>query len=513
MVRVIPHALLALSSVIGTTSAASHARASSQSCNKVQYHFPAGTGKNDPRAEAVKQAYVREWNEYYKYAFPQDDLEPLTHNGTDDLFGWGASVVDGIDTAVVMGLTDIVEKQLKHIAATDFTKSATIVNFFDINIRYIGGLLSAYDLIKSGEFPNPYDQDLVEMLLTQATRLAKAISPVFETATGLPAATMNFTSGEVIQSTTSVHGKSYNSTNTAQAGTLILRAQKAEEYLLKPSPAPAFPGLVGTELDTSTGQFITFDGGWEAGVDSFIEYLIKGYVYDRDDTLYAIDEGFLLDEDGNIMWTMDDYACFAGGNLLLGGHYLDRPEITALGIKVADSCHRWYNATLTGLGPSSKDHSLYPCYSTVQHGAHQATGIGWYNASNQPYDPEYNNATYRAQGAKLGYFIEDPSYRSYPEPLESIFYAYRVTGDTRWQQYNWEIFNALDTARSKAVPYAEISDVNKPYGGTLINYVSSFYFAEVLKYLYLTFAEPDVVSLDKYVFNTECHPFTIKTPC
>lgn len=116
----VANALLALS-IAGSVSAVPHARASSQTCNKVQYNFPAGTGKNDSRAEVVKQAYVREWNQYYKYAFPHDDLEPVTHNGTDDLFGWGASVVDGIDTAVVMGLTDIVKVQLKHIAATDFT--------------------------------------------------------------------------------------------------------------------------------------------------------------------------------------------------------------------------------------------------------------------------------------------------------------------------------------------------------------------------------------------------------
>jgi mannosyl-oligosaccharide alpha-1,2-mannosidase len=92
-----------------------------EACNRIQYDFPSGTNKNDPRAEAVKKAYVREWNEYMKYAFPNDDLMPLSHNYTNDLFGWGASVVDGIDTAIVMGLTDIVEQQLKHIASVDFT--------------------------------------------------------------------------------------------------------------------------------------------------------------------------------------------------------------------------------------------------------------------------------------------------------------------------------------------------------------------------------------------------------
>lgn len=30
--------------------------------------------------------------------------------------------------------------------------------------------------------------------------------------------------------------------------------------------------------------------------------------------------------------------------------------------------------------------------------------------------------------------------------------------------------------------------------------------AETLKYLYLLFSEDDVISLDKFVFNTEAHP-------
>lgn len=157
MVPGLPHALLALA-VLGQASAApSHAR-SSATCGTVQFDFPAGTNKNSPRAEAVKEAYVREWNEYSEYAFPNDDLLPITHTYTNDLFGWGATVVDAIDTAVVMGLTDIVEQQLKHIASVDFTyvsnsligvfmtviliserKSAYLVDFFDVNIRYIGG--------------------------------------------------------------------------------------------------------------------------------------------------------------------------------------------------------------------------------------------------------------------------------------------------------------------------------------------------------------------------------------
>lgn len=39
----------------------------------------------------------------------------------------------------------------------------------------------------------------------------------------------------------------------------------------------------------------------------------------------------------------------------------------------------------------------------------------------------------------------------------------------------------------------------------LLSTHSRFFFAEVLKYLYLTFEDPRVISLDQFVFNTECH--------
>lgn len=42
--------------------------------------------------------------------------------------------------------------------------------------------------------------------------------------------------------------------------------------------------------------------------------------------------------------------------------------------------------------------------------------------------------------------------------------------------------------------------------------LQSFWMAETLKYFYLTFSEPNVISLDDWVFNTEAHPFRIPKP-
>lgn len=37
--------------------------------------------------------------------------------------------------------------------------------------------------------------------------------------------------------------------------------------------------------------------------------------------------------------------------------------------------------------------------------------------------------------------------------------------------------------------------------------MESFWLAETLKYFYLLYATPDVISLDDWVLNTEAHPF------
>lgn len=61
--------------------------------------------------------------------------------------------------------------------------------------------------------------------------------------------------------------------------------QKAESYLLNPQSMPGvvgepFPGLVGSNIDITSGLFVDGAGGWNGGDDSFYEYLIKMFVYD-----------------------------------------------------------------------------------------------------------------------------------------------------------------------------------------------------------------------------------------
>ena len=196
-----------------------------------------------------------------------DELLPLNKSGINDWFGWGVTIVDGIDTAIVMNLTDIVAEQLAFIEKIDFSTTPDgPVEIFDVNIRYLGGLLSAYDLLKSGLFPANYPQSQIDALLKQATILADKIAYGFDSPTGLAASNVDFTNNTPVFGTYTVEPTNitYNATNTASTGTFILEwarlsdltgnetyrqlTERAESWLVNPSPPPTFPNLVGTEF-------------------------------------------------------------------------------------------------------------------------------------------------------------------------------------------------------------------------------------------------------------------------
>lgn len=135
-----------------------------------------------------------------------------------------------------------------------------------------------------------------------------------------------------------------------------------------------------------------------------------------------------------------------------------------------------------------------------------------------------------------GFYITNGLYDLRPEVLESNFYAWRVTGNPKY------IANAQSALQSFqnfiVVPGGDggvsgLNDVTQTSfsNNDRIDDTESFFFAEVMKYLYvfwliswrppqkilnlanryLTFDDPDHISLDSWVFNTEAHPFAAPT--
>ncbi|KAL1843585.1 hypothetical protein VTJ49DRAFT_868 [Mycothermus thermophilus] len=104
--------------------------------------------------------------------------------------------------------------------------------------------------------------------------------------------------------------------------------------------------------------------------------------------------------------------------------------------------------------------------------------------------------------------LNDKRYILRPEAIESVWYMYRITGDKSWQEKGWRMFEAVIRATSTEVGHSAIHDVtatdSEPHKD---DSMESFWLAETLKYFYLLFETPDVISLDEWVLNTEAHPF------
>lgn len=110
--------------------------------------------------------------------------------------------------------------------------------------------------------------------------------------------------------------------------------------------------------------------------------------------------------------------------------------------------------------------------------------------------------------------VYDARYILRPETLESIFLAYRLTGDTRYRRIGWKIFQSIEKyCRLDEGGYSSIlnvDDVNtkkddKMETFWLVQTFSRTFFlntlipclkAETLKYLYLLFEDENVIPLD-----------------
>ncbi|KAG5300594.1 mannosyl-oligosaccharide alpha-1,2-mannosidase precursor [Histoplasma ohiense] len=474
--------------------------------------------KNAKRAQEVKDAFEFAWSGYMEYAFPQDELRPVSNTSSNSRNGWGASAVDALSTAIIMDSPEIVKSILDHISKLNYSKTDTEVSLFETTIRYLGGMLSGYDLLReNGMGQNP---DHINSLLVQSKTLADIMKYAFDTPTGIPSNNLHI-------SKKSMDGMTSNS--IAQAGTLVLEwmhlsdltgdpeygklAAKGESYLLAPKPQESelFPGLIGSNINITTGHFVNADVSWGGGADSFYEYLIKMFVYDesrfevyRDRWVLAIESSikhlkstissnkneytYLAQfENDKLDFNSQHLTCFNGGNFLLGGQVLCRQDFIDFGLELVKGCHHLYHSTATGIGPE---------------------GFSW--------DPTTVPKDQRKFFEKNGFYITSSQYNLRPEVIESYYYAYRVTGDRMYQEWVWEAFDAIRKSCRTGSGFSSISNVNDPTGGRKLDFQESFLFAEVLKYAYLTFAPEENWQVvgegkNKWVYTTEAHPLKVLT--
>jgi mannosyl-oligosaccharide alpha-1,2-mannosidase len=83
---------------------------------------------------------------------------------------------------------------------------------------------------------------------------------------------------------------------------------------------------------------------------------------------------------------------------------------------------------------------------------------------------------------------------------------HRITGAPVWAEKGWVMFQAIINATATEAGHSAIANV-RDRESVKQDSMESFWLAETLKYFYLLYSEPEVVSLDEWVLNTEAHPF------
>ncbi|CAK7893174.1 endoplasmic reticulum mannosyl-oligosaccharide 1,2-alpha-mannosidase [[Candida] anglica] len=467
------------------------------------------------RQQEVKDVFLESWASYEKNAWGKDVYHPVSKRGENmgpQPLGW--IIVDSLDTLMLMDCQPELARARQWVKKDLDYSFNYDVSVFETTIRMLGGLLSAFHF-----------SDGDDMYLDKAADLANAMIKSFESGSGIPYASVNLETGEGVKN--HVDG---GASSTAEVATLQLefkylakltgeamfweKVEKVMEVLEANDPQD---GLVPIYVHPDTGKYQGKLIRLGSRGDSYYEYLLKQYLqtsneepvywqmyresvegvkkhlvgYSRPNKLAFIGE-LEYGIGGGLSTKMDHLVCFYGGLLALGA-------TNGLTYEEAKAKPDW-------TAEKESDFKLaqeltYTCYK-MYHDV-PATGLS----------PEI--VVFNQDGRKNEDFYIKPADRhnlQRPETVESLFILYRLTKDEKYRQWGYEIFqNFVEHTKivdpiTGEVSYTTLDDVTTTPARKGDN-MESFWLAETLKYLYLLFDDDNKVPLDKYVFNTEAHPF------
>jgi ER degradation enhancer, mannosidase alpha-like 2 len=420
-------------------------------------------------AKQVRVEFLHAWKNYERYAWGHDELQPLTRTPRD---WYGQSLlmtpVDALDTLILMGEQHEADKARQLIdSQLSFDKDIYVKNF-EITIRLLGGLLSAYEL--SGD---PH-------LLALAQDLGNRLLPAFGSPTGLPYVSVNLKTGQVRGT----------ATNPAETGTLLLEFgtlskltanpvyyEKAKRALVETYRRRSPIGLVGDGIDTESGKWTSADSHVSGGIDSYYEYLWKCWkLFGDRDCLDMWDKSIVAVN----KYLADD----TGGELWYGHADMNTGKRAATEYGALDA---FFPAVLAFAGELDRARAL------------QSSSFKMWNLHG--IEPE--TLDYRSMK------VTEPAYALRPEIVESTYYLYHFTSDPAYRAMGRKLFEDFKRYCRTAHGYAALASVITKEKK---NAMESFVFAETFKYYFLLFSPPAALSFDNVVFNTEAHPLRVVPP-
>jgi mannosyl-oligosaccharide alpha-1,2-mannosidase len=434
------------------------------------------------RRDEVRALFRKNWASYRKHAWGRDALLPVSGGGTDQFSGWAATLVDSLDTLWIMGLREEFDEAVAYVAEEiDFGSSTSErVNTFETNIRYLGGLLAAYDL--SGR----------PVLLRKAVELGDLLYAAFNTPNRMPVDFIDFAAAKT--------GRGLmveDAVVSASPGTLSLEltrlsqvtgdakyydaAARVMDLFAAGQNETLIPGLWPMmvsmrRMDVVSGSSFTIAGC----ADSLYEYLPKMAALlepsPEQDRYAAMSRSFLDAADAALLYRpmlpggedvllagaasinapgapvaldpeTEHLSCFIGGAYALAGKLFRRPRDVELGARLTRGCVYAYRAMPTGMGPERWN--MVPCPSR--------TRCDWDEKrweAGKAERPEWK------EGLPRGFTTaKDARYILRPEAIESVFVLYRITGGYEYQHMAWEMFKSIANGTATELANAAVLDV------------------------------------------------------
>lgn len=433
------------------------------------------------RRNKVREVFVKDWKSYREFAWMQDALNPISGTPKDQFAGWAATLVDSLDTLWMMGLKKEFDEAVAAVATIDFGNSTTYrINMFETNIRYLGGLLSAYDLSNR------------QVLLDKAIELGDLLYAGYNTKSLLPVDFIDFADaqkGEELSIEMSVVSASPGSlslemTRLAQVTgndkyyDVVDRLMKA---FAKSQNETKLPGLWPMWVSIRDQDFISRREFTLAGnADSLYEYLPKMYALlgglepmyesmtrdyvnaarkhmffrpmlpNEEDILISGNVEVQYDGTSKLDPESEHLACFIGGSVALAGKLLERPDYVETGDKLAKGCAFAYKSFASGIMPER--FNMIPCAEAT--GRCKWDETVWTAEALARYE-------FREHLPKGFTTAKDPRYLLRPEAIESVFLLYRMTGDAKYQDIAWDMFTSIERASRVAHGHATVLDVTE----------------------------------------------------
>jgi mannosidase alpha-like ER degradation enhancer 2 len=427
-------------------------------------------------AAEVKAEFLHAWNGYKKYAWGHDDLKPLTKTHHD----WYAqpllmTPVDALDTMIIMDLNDEAAATKQYILDhLSFDKDIEVQNF-EITIRLLGGLLTNYQLTGDKRF------------LTLADDLGTRLLPVFNSPTGMPYRYVNLKTGKTRAAVS----------NPAETGTLLIEFgtlskltgkpvyyEKAKRALVETYNRRSKIGLVGEWINVETGAWTNTDSHISGAIDSYYEYLLKCWL------LFG-------DRDCKRMW---DESIIAINKYLW--HEFHRP-LAERPVPVDGRDEFWYGHADMNTGERRATtygalDAFFPAVLALSGDLPRARRLQessfemWNQAGIEPEEYDYRERK-----------ITSPGYALRPEIVESTYYLYHFTKDSRYLNMGEQLWKDFVQHCRTDEAYAALKNVTTKEKA---DSMQSFLFAETFKYFYLLFSSPDTLDFRNVIFNTEAHP-------